>query len=121
MFLEENSLILRINRTEFSLSLLTRPLVIKSFIYPFDNRESNTTSGQRTERDCKAVSQVTHIAVGVNAARDDVKLLIKRRSDAVTWDKTRVAPSKIWTHRSPFLCPTATVVITTEILSGKPN
>jgi len=34
--------------------------------------------GKQTEEDWKAVSEKTHVCVGVDAARFDVKLFIKR-------------------------------------------
>jgi len=49
---------------------------IKMVFYLFDNCKSNSTVVQ-TEKHCRAVSQGTHIRIGVNTAKDDVKLLIK--------------------------------------------
>jgi len=37
-------------------------------------RCKSNTAGEQTEEDQKAVSQGTRIGIGVNAARDDVKL-----------------------------------------------
>jgi len=48
-----------------------------SFICLSTNRKSNAT-GEHTEENHKAVCEGTHISIGVNAARDDVNILIKR-------------------------------------------